>query len=117
MSLLQVWAWEKFCCFAPAIAEFHYNAPLAARWKGSLSCTEVPTHCLKIYRSKLQFMNEAMFNWRPYDDIVDRLPDICRSGMGIWLSSCPLIYYFVTPCVFKCQSQSQMLTFIVINLF
>ncbi|KAJ0548306.1 putative protein-serine/threonine phosphatase [Helianthus annuus] len=93
MSLLQVWAWERFRCFAPAIAEFHYNAPLAAR----LSCTEVPTHCLKTYRSQLQFMTEdgMVFNCRPYDDIVGRLPDICQSGMGIWLSCCPLIYYSV----------------------
>ncbi|KAJ0765843.1 putative protein-serine/threonine phosphatase [Helianthus annuus] len=50
---------------------------------------------MKTYRSQLQFMTEATFNWRPYDDIVGRLPDICRSGMGIWLSCCPLIYHSV----------------------
>ena len=31
VALLQVWAWERFRCFAPAIARFQYNAPLAAR--------------------------------------------------------------------------------------
>ncbi|XP_021991078.2 serine/threonine-protein phosphatase 7 long form homolog [Helianthus annuus] len=95
VALLQVWAWERFCCFAPAVARFQYNAPLAARWKGSLTCTDVSTHCLRTYRSQLQSMTEATFNWRPYDDIVGRLPDICRSGMGIWRSCCPLLCYSV----------------------
>ncbi|XP_022003259.1 serine/threonine-protein phosphatase 7 long form homolog [Helianthus annuus] len=87
VALLQVWVWERFRCFAPAVARF--------QWKGSLTCTDVSTHCLRTYRSQLQSMTEAMFNWRPYDDIVGRLPDICRSGMGIWRSCCPLLYYSV----------------------
>ncbi|KAM0024532.1 putative protein-serine/threonine phosphatase [Helianthus debilis subsp. tardiflorus] len=65
------------------------------RWKGSLTCTDVSTHCLRTYRSQLQSMTEATFNWRPYDDILGRLPDICRSGMAIWQSCCPLLCYAV----------------------
>ncbi|MFS7960745.1 putative protein-serine/threonine phosphatase [Helianthus anomalus] len=65
------------------------------RWKGSLTCTDVSTHCLRTYRSQLQSMTKATFNWRPYDDIVGRLPDICRRGMGIWRSCCPLLCYSV----------------------
>ncbi|KAM0051442.1 putative protein-serine/threonine phosphatase [Helianthus debilis subsp. tardiflorus] len=74
VALLQVWAWERFRCFAPAVARFQFNAPLAARWKGSLTCTDVSTHCLRTYRSQLQSMTKATYNWRPYDDILGRLP-------------------------------------------
>ncbi|KAJ0510285.1 putative protein-serine/threonine phosphatase [Helianthus annuus] len=94
VSILQVWAWERIRCVAPEPNNrFNYNAPLAARWKGSLSHADAPTHCLRSYRSQLQSIFEGMFIWRPYDAVMDRLPAICTSGSRSWRSACPLIYW------------------------
>ncbi|XP_022020160.1 serine/threonine-protein phosphatase 7 long form homolog [Helianthus annuus] len=96
VSILQVWAWERIRCLPPEPnAIFNYRAPIAARWKGSLNAVDVPTHCLRTYRSQLQSLKEAMFIWRPYDAMVDSLPEICTSGRNSWRCVCPLICWDV----------------------
>ncbi|KAJ0765372.1 putative protein-serine/threonine phosphatase [Helianthus annuus] len=67
VSILQVWAWERIRCLAPEPnAIFNYRAP-----------------------------DSCSFIWRPYDALVDSLPEICTSRRNSWRCACPLICWDV----------------------
>ncbi|KAL8222984.1 hypothetical protein R6Q57_020383, partial [Mikania cordata] len=61
----------------------------------NLSYRDSLSHVLKAYRSQLQSLRDEQFAWTPYDNIMERLPFICRSGEASWTCECFLILWEV----------------------
>ncbi|XP_022007387.1 serine/threonine-protein phosphatase 7 long form homolog [Helianthus annuus] len=82
--LLQLWACERLPCTKPKLDRIiNWNRPYGARWQEfKLSHTDTTSHVLKAYRSQFNSLSETNFIWTPYDVILSRLPEMCRSGEG-----------------------------------
>ncbi|XP_076930025.1 serine/threonine-protein phosphatase 7 long form homolog [Bidens hawaiensis] len=90
--LLQLWAWERFPSTAPKqLRQTDWNKPLASRWQGPLTFLEASSHVLSAYRSEFNSYSEFQFMWKPYDDDLHILPQICRNGEQCWRSETYLI--------------------------
>ncbi|KAD2804760.1 hypothetical protein E3N88_38137 [Mikania micrantha] len=98
MSLLQIWAWTRIHTLAPRIVDeqIDWRKPYGARWVDhNISRTETPSHVIKAHRTTLRNLREADFDWMPYRDVMQRLLEMCKTGINSWKSRCFLIYWNV----------------------
>ncbi|KAD5803421.1 hypothetical protein E3N88_14781 [Mikania micrantha] len=77
LYILQLWAWSRITTIAPRILHpFDNRRPYGA-------------------------MYGLKFKWRPYEEVISFIPEICISGSHSWQSECYLIYWdvveFYTP--------------------
>ncbi|KAD3337359.1 hypothetical protein E3N88_32879 [Mikania micrantha] len=94
--LLQLWAWERIPSMAPrSFQQIDWNKSYGARWVGPLTFRDTASHVVSTYRSELNSLSEFQFIWRPYDDILHQLPNICRNGQNCWRSQTFLICWHV----------------------
>ncbi|KAD2392994.1 hypothetical protein E3N88_39971 [Mikania micrantha] len=82
--LLQLWAWEKIPSMAPrSFQQIDRNKSYGAIWVGPLTYRDTVSHVVSTYRSELNSLSEFQFVWRPYDNIVHQVPDMCRNGQTV----------------------------------
>ncbi|KAD4178862.1 hypothetical protein E3N88_27453 [Mikania micrantha] len=102
MYILQLWAWCRITTIAPRILHpFDNTRPYGAMWREKLTYKDVISHSLRACRSQLHCLQEGEFKWRPYEEVISFLPEICTSGIRSWQSECYVIYWdvveFYTP--------------------
>ncbi|KAD7477872.1 hypothetical protein E3N88_01008 [Mikania micrantha] len=86
MYILQLWAWCRITTIAPRILHpFDNTRPYGAMWWEKLTYKDVISHSLRACRSQLHCLQEGEFKWRPYEEVISFLPEICTSG----IRSCP----------------------------
>nr|XP_017256507.1 PREDICTED: serine/threonine-protein phosphatase 7 long form homolog [Daucus carota subsp. sativus] len=91
-TLVRVWIYERFPTLAPRhTATPLITYPLALRWTGPFTRTEVPHGQCRITRYELDNMIEANFRWRPYADLDDEHQP--EYGLYLrWTAPTPLMY-------------------------
>ncbi|XP_057521657.1 serine/threonine-protein phosphatase 7 long form homolog isoform X2 [Amaranthus tricolor] len=68
--------------------------PLAVSWLRVYLSRFHSLHTLAYYRDALDRQRNDQMTWQSYTTAkMEALPDICRSGHGIWRSRCPLICF------------------------
>ncbi|KAD6453009.1 hypothetical protein E3N88_07714 [Mikania micrantha] len=94
MYILQLWAWCRITTIAPRILHPFDNT----RPYGAICHFTFPK---RASRSQLHCLQEGEFKWRPYEEVISFLPEICTSGIRSWQSECYVIYWdvveFYTP--------------------
>ncbi|KAD4386063.1 hypothetical protein E3N88_26232 [Mikania micrantha] len=100
MYILQLWAWCRITTIAPRILHpFDNRRPYGFMWREKLTYKDVISHSLRACRSQLHCLQEG--EWRPYEELISLLPEICSSGIHSWQSECYVIYWdvveFYTP--------------------
>nr|XP_017219346.1 PREDICTED: uncharacterized protein LOC108196534 [Daucus carota subsp. sativus] len=91
-TLVQVWIYERFPTLAPRhTATPLIIYPLALRWTGPFTRTEVPHGQRRITRYELDNMIEANFRWRPYADLDDEHQPEYDLYLR-WTAPTPLMY-------------------------
>ncbi|KAD5960254.1 hypothetical protein E3N88_11726 [Mikania micrantha] len=77
---------EQYCC--------SYGHEKESRMGRSfnISCHRIS---VSTYRSELNSLSEFQFVWKPYDDILHQLPDMCRNGQDCWRSQTFLICWHI----------------------
>ncbi|KAD1306632.1 hypothetical protein E3N88_43029 [Mikania micrantha] len=71
-----------------------WNKSYGARWV-PLIYRDTASHVVSTYRSELNSLSEFQFVWRPYDNILHQVPDMCRNGQNCWRSQTFLICWHI----------------------
>ncbi|KAF7814557.1 serine/threonine-protein phosphatase 7 long form-like protein [Senna tora] len=106
LSLLHVWAWDRFPKLAPPrppprdpLAHIYQPLPpLAARWQGMLTTARPATSSHHMYRQMIDRMDECGdIDWTPYSSMLERgeIPNEYLQHPDIWRASVPLVNFAI----------------------
>ncbi|KAF7806398.1 serine/threonine-protein phosphatase 7 long form-like protein [Senna tora] len=106
LSLLHVWAWDRFPKLAPLrppprdpLAHIYQPLPpLAARWQGMLTTARPATSSHHMYRQMIDRMDECGdIDWTPYSSMLERgeIPNEYLQHPDIWRASVPLVNFAI----------------------
>nr|XP_016458307.1 PREDICTED: uncharacterized protein LOC107781995 [Nicotiana tabacum] len=70
--------------------------PHACKWNVQLSWTHTTQYVLPLFRDQLDNLVDEHFVWEPYTpDVMENLPEYCRSGEYFWRAVVPLLCWDV----------------------
>ncbi|KAF7806811.1 serine/threonine-protein phosphatase 7 long form-like protein [Senna tora] len=106
LSLLHVWAWDRFPKLAPPrppprdpLAHIYQPLPpLAARWQGMFTTARPATLSHQMYRQMIDQMDECGdIDWTPYSSMLERgqIPNEYLQHPEIWRASVPLLNFAI----------------------
>ncbi|KAF7803406.1 serine/threonine-protein phosphatase 7 long form-like protein [Senna tora] len=106
LSLLHVWAWDRFPKLAPPrppprdpLAHIYQPLPpLAARWQGMLTTARPATSSHHMYQQMIDRMDECGdIDWTPYSSMLERgeIPNEYLQHPDIWRASVPLVNFAI----------------------
>ncbi|KAF7824151.1 serine/threonine-protein phosphatase 7 long form-like protein [Senna tora] len=104
LSLLHVWAWDRFPKLAPPrppprdpLAHIYQPLPpLGARWQEMFTTTRPSTSSHQRYRQIINQMDECGdIDWTPYSSMLERgqIPNEYLQDSDIWHASIPLLNF------------------------
>ncbi|XP_020243243.1 serine/threonine-protein phosphatase 7 long form homolog [Asparagus officinalis] len=96
LTLLQIWSWERLHLGCPDLREARAlddHIPLGCRWNVSRSWHTSPKGHENFYRNELDQMEDEHVNWKPYEQVLESLPDICTEEPDVWRARVPIICF------------------------